>query len=170
VASAAEPADQYPLDAGTDMRSILKALQANGDCTEALSPDMIDPTLAEYSDAKQIVPPMDKSAALYKIDGYGFIDKPSMAQIKQAIYQYGSVIALVDIGDGWWANGRTEAATCPLKLGNAVGRHFVVLSRLLASIREFLSFVARSRVGSDQVDSCLLFRGRPVGVLLSKHL
>jgi hypothetical protein len=50
-----------------------------------------------------------------------------MAQIKQAIFQYGSTIALVDIGDGWWANGRTEAETCPLRLGSFVGRHFVVL-------------------------------------------
>jgi hypothetical protein len=50
-----------------------------------------------------------------------------MAQIKQAIYQFGAVIALMDIGDGWYANGRTEAVTCPLKLGSFVGHHFVTL-------------------------------------------
>jgi hypothetical protein len=33
----------------------------------------------------------------------------------------------MDIGDGWYANGRTEAVTCPLKLGSFVGHHFVTL-------------------------------------------
>ena len=67
---------------------------------EALSPDVIHAALTDYSDPKQIVTPMDKSAGLYKIDAYG--DQPSMPQIKQAIYQYGAVIGLLDIGDGWW--------------------------------------------------------------------
>ena len=50
---------RYPLDAGTDMRSIFKALQTFGDCTEALSPDTIDPTLSEYSDPNSVTRPMD---------------------------------------------------------------------------------------------------------------
>jgi hypothetical protein len=113
-------------DVGVDMRSIFKALQNKGDCHESLCPDTLDPTFAEYSDPTTITDAMLDDAYPYGVTNYAFTDNPSMEQLKQAVFTNCAAILLVDCGDAWWVNGYSEAATCPVKVGNYTGGHFVV--------------------------------------------
>ena len=115
-------------ESGTDMRSLFQAIQASGDCSEALLPNDLQDSFTAYSDPSVLSNTETDDASLHGISGvYAFTDNPSWDQIKRAIYQFGCVIALVKCGDGWWTNGWSEAATCPLKLGTYASGHFVVL-------------------------------------------
>jgi hypothetical protein len=55
--------DGYPLDDGTDMRSIFKSLQNTGDCDETLLPEAPDATIQQYSNAS-VITGADKQNAL----------------------------------------------------------------------------------------------------------
>lgn len=114
-------------DTGVDMRSIFKSLQNTGVCHEQLCPDVLDDTFAQYTDASVLTDPMLNDAYPHGVTNYAFTDNPTWEQLRQAIYQNKAVIALVDCGDGWWANGWSESATCPLKLGNYASGHFICL-------------------------------------------
>lgn len=119
--------DGYALDAGTDMRSIFKALQTLGDCHEVLLPNVLDSTLEAYSDVKTITDAQLNDAYPHGLSSYAFVENPSIEQIKQAIFQNKVVIARVDCGSGWYSNGWSESATCPLKLGTLDSGHFILL-------------------------------------------
>lgn len=119
--------DGYALDAGTDMRSIMKSLQNVGDCNESTLPDVLDATIEAYSDPSVLTDAMKHEAYQNDIGNYAFTDSPSWEQLKQAIYQNKVVIALVDIGDGWYTPSWAEKDILPLRLGNKVGGHFIVL-------------------------------------------
>jgi hypothetical protein len=112
---------------GTDMRTIFQTLQQVGDCREALLPNDLAPLMADYTNPSKLTDEQRNDAYPHGITSYAFTDHPSWEQLRQTIYQSKAVIALVDCGDGWWANGWSQAATCPLKFGNPVDQHFVVL-------------------------------------------
>ena len=123
--------DGYPVDSGTDMRSIFKSLQKTG----ALPFDLLgnDASLSEYSYAyPDITPGMTAAAGLHKIDAYAFLNDLSWDGLRQAIYQNKGVLLLVEIGAEWWTakNGQTswaEADILPLRAPMApVGGHFIV--------------------------------------------
>jgi C1A family cysteine protease len=114
-------------DTGVDMRSIFKAMQNTGVCHESVCPDVLDPSFQQYTDVAAITAAVYNDAYPYGVTNYAFTDNPTWDEIRQAIYQNGAVIALVDCGDGWWANGWGEQATCPLKLGNYASGHFICL-------------------------------------------
>lgn len=123
--------DTFGLNDGTDMRSIFKALQTYGICTLDILNNDPEDSLEAYSALKELTPTMIADASKRKITSYGFIDRPTIAQIKQAIATYKVVILLVDCGDGWWTNkvGQSSwSATdiLPLRLGNYASGHFVV--------------------------------------------
>lgn len=115
--------DGFPVDAGTDMRSIFKALQ-NGVCELSLLDNSLEKDEVAYTDPSEITPVMDVNAAKYKIGSYGFIDSPTLEQIKQAIYTYKAVLLLVDCGDGWWLPSWGPQNN-PLHVGNFVSHHFI---------------------------------------------
>lgn len=117
--------DGYPLEDGTDMTSIFKSLASTGDCDLALMQNTFDSSLAEYSRIKDITVAIQSNGVQNLVRNYAFTNRPTMEQIKQAIYRNRAVIALVDIGDGWWLPD--WAHVLPLRLGNKVGHHFVVL-------------------------------------------
>jgi hypothetical protein len=119
--------DGLPLDAGTNMRAIFKALQAKGVCHEALCPDVLDPTLAQYSDIKTVTDTMLNDAYPHGITSYAFIDNPTWDQIRQAIYQNKAVLARLDCGTGWYTPSWLEKDILPLKLGKYESGHFLVL-------------------------------------------
>ncbi len=119
--------DGHPLDAGTDMRSIFKSLQATGVCHEPLCPDTLDPTLEKYSDPKTITDAMLNDAYAHGITSYAFIDNPTWEQVRQAIYQNKVVLARVDCGTGWYTPSWAEKDILPLKLGKFESGHFIVL-------------------------------------------
>lgn len=112
---------------GTDMKTIFQTLQNFGDCHESLLPNVLAPSMAEYTDPSTLTNEQENDAYPHGITSYAFTDNPSWEQLRQAIYQNKAIIALVDIGDGWWINGWSESATCPLKFGSPAGKHFIVL-------------------------------------------
>jgi hypothetical protein len=115
-------------DVGTDMTTIMKVLQANGACNESTLPDTLDAAFDDYTSPATITGQMDDEAAPNGIGYYAFSDFPSFEQMKQAIFQNQVVIALVDVGDGWYINGWGENLVCPLRIGaSVVGGHFIVL-------------------------------------------
>jgi Putative peptidoglycan binding domain/Papain family cysteine protease len=119
--------DGFGLDEGTDMRSIMKALQDYGVCRETSMPNTPEETIEQYSNSAAIDDIDRQEAYEFSIGNYAFVNKPTLDQIKQAIYQNGVVIALVDIGDGWWLPSWAPQDILPIKLGNFVGHHFIVL-------------------------------------------
>ncbi len=116
--------DGFPLESGTDMRSIFKALQNWGVCALAVMDNTLEQDIEHYSDPREITSGIDANALNNKIGSYGFIDNPTMEQIKQAIYTYKAVILLVDCGDGWWLP-QWGPLNNPLHLGKLVGHHFI---------------------------------------------
>lgn len=119
--------DGYPLNAGTDMRSIFKALQTKGTCSEDLCPNILDSTIEQYSDPSTITDAMLNDAYPHGITSYAFIENPSFQQIKQQIYQNKVVLARVDCGTGWYTPSWMEKDILPLKLGTYDSGHFIVL-------------------------------------------
>lgn len=123
--------DNFAPDVGTDMRSIFKALVTVGDCTLDLMPDTIDSTLSAYTTPNDITDAQIVSGNLNSLQAYAFVDSPTVAQIKQAIFEHKAAILLLKIGDGWWTDSQgnlsyKESDIMPLKLGNSIGAHFVV--------------------------------------------
>jgi len=124
--------DGFGLDDGTDMRSIFKSLQNTGDCLESLCPNDLQSSVEEYSKYDTITDEMLNNAYPNGISNYAFIDNPSFTQIKQAIYKFGAVIGLLDCGTGWYTSKSgnlswEEKDILPLRLGEFISRHFVVL-------------------------------------------
>lgn len=92
--------DGFPLDAGTDMRSILKVLQNTGaDDFEPLENDILLP-LATYSSPSAITPAMDADASGNKINSYAF-DSLTYEDICQTIYQEKAILILAKVDDGF---------------------------------------------------------------------
>ena len=124
--------DGIPVDQGTDMSFIMKSLYTTGDCHETLCPDVLDSTIEIYSDPSTLTNEMEDDGYNRGILSYAYINNPTIAQIKQAIYTNQAVIALVNCGDGWWTNkdgvdSWNESDILPLRLGNFVDGHFIVL-------------------------------------------
>lgn len=123
--------DGFPPADGTDMRSIMKALSNTGDCSISLMSNNLAPSFEDYTDPSKLTDAIKREAYNQDITAYAFTYSPTWDQICAAIYKNRAVIALVDIGDGWWTgiNGGSwqEKDVLPLKLGNKVGRHFITL-------------------------------------------
>lgn len=117
--------DGFPLEDGTDMTSIFKALIDSGDCDLSLLSNALDTSLFSYSKISNVSPSMRANAAQNLIRNYAFTNNPTFVQIKQAIYRNKVVLALVDIGNGWWLPDWKHVT--PARLGNKVGHHFIVL-------------------------------------------
>lgn len=117
--------DGFPLSDGTDMTSIFKSLVAKGDCDLSLLSNALDTSLESYSKIGNVAPAMLANGAQNLIRNYAFTNNPSFLQLKQAIYRNKAVLALIDIGDGFWLPDWKHVL--PIKLGNKVGHHFIVL-------------------------------------------
>ena len=124
--------DGYPNEDGTDMRSIMKTLVAQGDCRLALCPNDLGISLVDYTDPTQLTAEMKHDAYNYDLTNYAFNDIPTWDEIRQAIYQNKAVIALVKCGTGWYqdVNGNgswAEKDVLPLNLGKYTSGHFITL-------------------------------------------
>lgn len=119
--------DGIPLDNGTSMRAIYKALKEYGDCALKFMPNDLEENVFQYSDTTYDQGVIDDAGTRANNLAYAFIDYPTFDQIKQTIHKYGTCMALVDIGDGWWKPSWRPEDILPLKLGNKVGGHFIVL-------------------------------------------
>ena len=112
--------DGYPLEEGTDMRSIFKVLLSSGVCDYSLLPNSFPDTLADYSSPAKITPEMDANAQPRIIKSYAFDNIGGGTELKQAIYQNKAVMLLLDVGETWWG----KETVLPFK--NKQGGHFVV--------------------------------------------
>lgn len=117
--------DGFAFSDGTDMASIFKSLSSTGDCAISLLPNDLGTTLQQYSKITNVTTAMISDGVHSRITNYAYTNNPTFAQIKQAIFQNKAVIALVDIGDGWWLPDWGHVT--PLRLGNKVGHHFIIL-------------------------------------------
>lgn len=109
--------DGFPLDAGTDMRSLLKSLQNDGaDDYEPLENDVTLP-LPTYANPAVITPDMNTNAAAKKIVSYAFGNTDSQS-LCQHIYQNKAVLLLIKCDDGFWGTA-TPTFTTP-KYGHFV--------------------------------------------------
>jgi hypothetical protein len=103
--------DGYPLESGTDMRSIFKSLTNDGaDDFEPLENDVTLP-LTTYSDPSAVTSDMVTNASAKKIGSYGF-GNTDFESICQAIYQNKAVLLLVKCDDGFWGTS-TPTFTTP---------------------------------------------------------
>ena len=103
--------DGYPLEDGTDMRSIFKAAQNNGTADfEPLENDIILP-IATYSEASAITPDMVTNASSKKISSYAF-GNTDFQSLCQYIYQSKAVLLLIKCDDGLWGT-TTPTFTTP---------------------------------------------------------
>lgn len=104
--------DGYPLEDGTDMRSIFKTLQNKGIANyEPLENDVTLP-IATYSDKSVITPAMDADAANQKITSYAF-GNTDFNSLCQHIYQNKAVLLLIKCDGGFWQT-TTPTFTQPL--------------------------------------------------------
>lgn len=117
--------DGFPLSDGTDMTSIFKSLIKTGDCDLSILPNNLGASLEEYSTIGNVTPQMQINGSQNVLKNYAFTNNPTFGQIKQAIYLNKAVLALIDIGDGFWLPDWQHVL--PLKLGNKVGHHFIGL-------------------------------------------
>jgi hypothetical protein len=102
--------DGFPLDAGTDMRSIFKSLKNDGvDDFEPLENDVTLP-LAAYANPAVITPAMDANATTKKIASYAF-GNTDFGSLCQHIYQNKAVLLLIKCDDGFWGTPTPTFAT-----------------------------------------------------------
>jgi hypothetical protein len=103
--------DGYPLESGTDMRSILKSLTNDGaDDFEPLENDVTLP-ITTYSDPSAVTPDMVTNASAKKVGSYGF-GNTDFESLCQAIYQNKAVLLLIKCDDGFWGTS-TPTFTTP---------------------------------------------------------
>jgi len=119
--------DGLPIEAGTDMGSIFKALNKFGICESYLLPNnAAGETLEVYASKADLTEDMELNAAHNRIGVYAFTWSPTLDQIKAAIYAHKAVIVLARIGAEWWSPSWTEKDLMPLKPTQPiVSGHFV---------------------------------------------
>lgn len=125
--------DGFALEDGTDMRSIFKSGQTDGACSLSVCADDSLMELHAYSNPSIITSDMKMDGKTRLIQAYAFQNNPSMSQIKQAIFNHGSVIALIRVGEEFWTSPSgvvswQEKDTQPLRTPTkSISGHFIVL-------------------------------------------
>jgi hypothetical protein len=110
--------DGYPLEVGTDMRSIFKSLQKTGACDYSLLPNTVEEPLEVYG--RTILSPlMTQNASTKKTGDYGFVTDLSFEGVCDALYKYKELILLIKCDAGFFRT-TTPTFTVP-RYG-----HFVV--------------------------------------------
>lgn len=127
--------DGFPIDAGTDMRSIFKSLTGTGALDFNLLGNNVDLALDQYAHlglTPQMFSLFKQNAATHKGDGYGFGQDTSFNGIKQFINDHGPAILLIQVGPEFWTapNGVAswlEKDILPLRYPpSVISGHFIV--------------------------------------------
>lgn len=123
--------DGFPLEAGTDMRSIFKSITKTGVIDFSLLGNDTSLSLSAYAHPS-ITVVMRSSAMNHAGMGYGFIQDRSFNGLKQFISDHGPAIVLLRVGKEWWtaASGVSswqEIDILPLRPpASIVSGHFVL--------------------------------------------
>lgn len=118
--------DGFPISDGTNMLSIMKALQKYGICEADLMSNNTLDSLEDYASPSTLTNTEDSNANLYKIYTYAFQWSPSFQDIKLAIYNHKFVIGLLRVGAEFWTPSWAEKDILPLKSSFPISSgHFV---------------------------------------------
>lgn len=123
--------DGFPIDAGTDMRSIFKSVKGTGTLDFPLLGNDATLDLNTYAHPT-ITAAMKQNAAGKVINTYGFVSDMTFQGLKQAIYQNKAVLLLIQVGTEFWTapDGTVswaEKDILPLRYPKSiVSGHFVV--------------------------------------------
>lgn len=123
--------DGWPIESGTDIRSIFKSLKNTGTSEFGLLGNDVAIPLTSYA-APKLTDAMNQSAAKNRASGYGFADDFTFKGLKQYIYDHGAIVLLFRIGREFWTapNGLTswdEKDILPLRPPAVVtSGHFVI--------------------------------------------
>jgi len=118
--------DGFPVDSGTDMRSIFKfEYQKDGALDFEPMENNVTYDFKDYASPSFLT---NQTPTLFG-GNYAFEDKPTFERIQELLNEHGAIIALIALGDGFWLPSWADKATNPITLGNFVGHHFVVLHR-----------------------------------------
>lgn len=104
--------DGYPLEVGTDMRSIFKSLKNTGACDYPLLPNTVEQSIEAYG-RTPLTPEMRLNASTKKIASYAFLTDLSFEGVCDAVYQNKEVILLIKCDSGFFRN-TTPTFTQPL--------------------------------------------------------
>lgn len=97
--------DGYPLEVGTDMRSIFKWLRDVGACDFSLLGNHVNRTLQDYAAPSQVTPQMLENAKTKKIAAnYAFLTNLSFDAVCDAIWQNKEILILARVGDDWFVS------------------------------------------------------------------
>ena len=126
--------DGWPIDSGTDMRSIFKSITGTGVLDYAQLGN--DVTLSEEVYATPPTPAQRALAKKFAGMGYGFITDLSFEGLKQFISDHGPAIVLLRVGDEWWTdihgkNSWAESDILPVRVPQVVTSGHFVLARLI---------------------------------------
>lgn len=103
-----------PLDGGRRPRTVLKAAATFGICTTKTLPNNTDLSIAEYRNKKAITSAAYAEALKYKVPG--FLRVPiTPSETRTAIYLYGAVSTLFQIGNELWTPSWAEKDINPLR-------------------------------------------------------
>lgn len=105
--------DGVPLSSGTDIYSILKTLQSKGVCDFDQTGNDVTLSLEDYANPFT-TPEIEATAVKNEISRYATTFKPTMEQIKQAIYVNGAVIVLMRVGMNMYKPSWSEKDILPL--------------------------------------------------------
>lgn len=118
--------DVYPVDSGTSMDFIFKALAGFGVCSKDMLQGDVSLDTTSFLNSLQTTPEMDADALKHRISSYAYTWSPTFEQIKQTIYKHKGAILLLKIGQEFWTPSWSEKDIMPLKnIGTPVSGHFV---------------------------------------------
>lgn len=118
--------DVYPVDSGTSMDFIFKALAKFGVCSKDMLQGDTSLDTTSFLNSLQTTPEMDTDALKHRISSYAYTWNPSFEEIKQTIYKHKGAILLLKIGQEFWTPSWNEKDIMPLKnTGSTVSGHFV---------------------------------------------
>lgn len=123
--------DKYPATAGSDIRTVFKAIQNSGSCDLTLVPNDTTLSNALYASPTHITKAAVMNALPRRITFYGFGKPTSWEGLQQTVNLYGMVGAQINLGTEFYmANGVgtwNPDLLFPLKQGTPIDGHFLVL-------------------------------------------
>lgn len=109
--------DWIPLDGGRRPRNVLKVATNFGCCTSKTLPINTNQSIAAYRNPTVLTPAMATEAAKYKIPGFLFVPKD---RVRAAVYLYGAVSTLFQIGEEFWVPSWSPSNTVPIRTPKVV--------------------------------------------------
>lgn len=103
--------DGYPLEVGTDMRSIFKWLQNIGPCDLNLMPNTVEQSVQDYANPAQVTPQMTQNASGKKLGPYAFLTDLSFDGVCDATWKNKEVLVLIKCDEGFFGTTTPKFTT-----------------------------------------------------------